>query len=455
VTGRTNVDKPYFQADFPVEEFATRRMRVAEEIGSGAVAVLRGGISTGAFDIFRQTNEFYYLCGVEAAHACLRIEGGSGATTLYLPHGDEHAAASEGKELNSDEAEIAAAITGVDAVRPLEALAGDLRGARTILTPLSPGEARMQCRDTLKHARRQRQADPWEEPTSTEERFRDRLAAIRPDAEFRDLSPILDRLRLVKSAAEIAMMRRAGALTALAVREAMRSTRPGVTEYQLGAIADYLYLVNGAKGGGYRPIISSGASIWNAHYYRNNQPLRDGDLVLMDYAPDVGCYTSDIGRMWPINGEYNDWQRELYGFIVEYHKALLDTIRPGLTADQIHAAAAERMRPRVESTRWSKPAYALAARKALEFKGHLSHPVGMAVHDVGDYRAAPLAPGVVFALDPQMWVPEERLYIRVEDTVAVTDSGIENLTSLAPLEMDDVERTIAETGMLQRYPPLE
>jgi Xaa-Pro aminopeptidase len=108
-------------------------------------------------------------------------------------------------------------------------------------------------------------------------------------------------------------------------------------------------------------------------------------------------------------------------------------------ADQVLAEAAAEMAKVVARTTFSKPAYESAARRTLEFKGHLSHPVGMAVHDVGNYQAQPLQPGVVFAVDPQMWVPEEKLYIRVEDTIAVTDSGIENFTRAAPLELDDVE----------------
>lgn len=448
-------ERPYYQTHFKPQEFAARRGRIAAEIGEGAAAVLRGGISTGAFDWFRQTNEFYYLSGVETPHACLRIEGGTGRTTLYLPFGDPHMAASEGKELNCDEPELAIRTTGVDNVKPLAALAADLAGCRTLYTPHSPAEARMQCRDTLNHARRQCDADPWEEKASFEQRFIERLLEANAGAEICDLSPILDRMRLIKSPREIDLMRYAGKLTALAVTEAMRSTRPGIREFQLGAVADYLYLLNGAKGGGYRPIIPGGGNIWNGHYYRNQDVLQDGDLVLMDYAPDFGCYTSDIGRIWPVNGVYSPWQRELYGFIVEYHKVLLKTIKPGLTPDEIHAAAADRMRPIVESTAWSRPSFAEAARRTLEFKGHLSHPVGMAVHDVGVYHRSPLLPGTVFALDPQMWVREDRLYIRVEDTVAVTDAGVENLTALAPLELDDVERTIRETGILQRLPPIE
>jgi len=167
--------------------------------------------------------------------------------------------------------------------------------------------------------------------------------------------------------------------------------------------------------------------------------MQDGDVVLMDTAPDYHYYTSDIGRMWPVNGTYVPPQRELYGFIVEYHKVLLGRIRPGATVDEIHDEAAAEMAKVVERTEFSKEIYEAAARRALEFRGHLSHPVGMAVHDSGGYRAKPLSPGVVFSVDPQMWVPQERLYIRVEDTVVVTRDGIENFTGDAPLDLDDVE----------------
>jgi Xaa-Pro aminopeptidase len=98
---------------------------------------------------------------------------------------------------------------------------------------------------------------------------------------------------------------------------------------------------------------------------------------------------------------------------------------------------------------FSQPHYRAAAEAALAFPGHLSHPVGMAVHDVGDYRPAPFEPGLVFSVDPMIWVPEERLYVRVEDTVLVTDTAVENLTGFVPLELDDVEETMQQPGLLQ------
>lgn len=445
---------PYFQFAFQPAELSARRRKVLDAIGPHAVAVLQGAPATGGHASLRQTNEFFYLSGVEVPHAYLLLDGRSRTSILYLRRRDEREERSEGSTLNSDQRAVARRITGVEAVSAPEALARDVRNAAVIYTPFSPAEGRQMSRDTALRGRELLAADPWARYPPAERRFVRRLRRLSRTAAIRDLSPILDRLRLVKSPAEIELLRRAGRLSALAVTEAMRCTKAGLAEYHLAAVAEYVFLVNGAGGAGYRPIVASGANAWNAHYYRNNCALRRGDLILMDCAPDCCYYTSDIGRMWPVSGRYSRAQRELYGFMVEYHKTLLRLIRPGVMAAQVHDEAAGKMSPVVEKTKWSKPGFAEAARQTLAFKGHLSHGVGMAVHDVGNYQAEPLRPGIVFALDPQLWVPAERLYIRVEDTVVVTDSGNENLTRLAPLELDEVERTMRERGLIDRLPPL-
>ncbi len=155
--------------------------------------------------------------------------------------------------------------------------------------------------------------------------------------------------------------------------------------------------------------------------------------------------------MWPVNGRYSDAQRELYGFGLDYHGELLRRIKPGPTPEEVTHDAAKAMRARIAATSFSKPEYKAAGEDALSFDGHLSHPVGMAVHDVGDYRGRPLEAGLVFALDPMIWVPEERLYVRVEDTVAVTPTGVEHLTGFVPFAMDVVERHMREPGLLQEW----
>jgi Xaa-Pro aminopeptidase len=440
-----------------LDEFATRRARVFDAIGPQAFAVLQGAPASRGFPRFRQSNEFYYLSGIEIPHAYLLLNGRTRTTTLYLPHRDDHLAANEGETLSAEDGEAARQYSGVDAVAGPERLAADLayalvrQPAPLLYLPAQPAEGASGSRDTLLSADAQAASDPWAGAVPRQSRFARAMQERFPQCQQRDLSPILDRLRLVKSPAEVELLRRAARLCGLGVMEAIRSTKPGVIEYQLAALAQYIFLNGGAQGEGYRAIVAGGANIWYGHYSANDQALVDGDLVLMDYAPDYHYYTSDIGRMWPVNGTYAPWQRELYGFMVQYHEQLLARIRPGVTADTILDEAAAAMRKVVEHTTFSKPIYEQSARRSLSFSGHLSHPVGMSVHDVGDYRLDALVPGLVITVDPMMWVPEERLYVRVEDTVVVTEDGIENLTGFVPRESEAIERLMREPGLLQSY----
>ncbi len=443
-----------FQTDFNGEEFAERRKRVLEAIGNDAVALIQGGPKEPSHDLFRQTNDFYYLCGVEVPHAYLLIDGRADASYLFLPHQASERQEKEGQVLSPENTDVACELTGVDAVHGVEDLGRFLERCTTISTPMRMAEGAGMSWDTLQRAQQEAVADPWDGRTDRMRAFITLLKDRIPAAKIQDLAPVLNDLRLVKSQTEVELLRKAGQLTVTAVVEAMRATRPGVMEYQLDAVMRYIYLVNGSRDAGYRAIIAGGPNAWYGHYKANDQPLADGDLVLVDCAPDYRYYTSDIGRMWPVGGRYTEVQKELYGFMVEYHKAFLGLIRPGVTPEQIQDEAAGQMRSVVERTRFSKPVYEQAARRTLEFRGHMSHPVGMAVHDVGTYRGKPLKPGVVFTLDPMMWVPEEKLYIRVEDTLLVTETGFENLTRDAPLELDAVEKTIQQDGMLQHHPAL-
>jgi len=443
-----------FQTDFNSEEFVVRRKQVLEAIGNKAVALVQGGPKEQAHDVFRQTNDFYYLCGVEVPHAYLLIDGRTQASYLFLPHQPPERRDKEGEALSPQNADVACQLTGVDQVHGIEMLGRFLERSTIIFTPIRAAEGAGMSWDTLQRAHQEGIADPWD---GQQGRMRNFVALLRdrvPLADIQDLSPTLDVLRLIKSESEIELLRKAGKLTAVAVVEAMRSTRPGVMEYQLDAVMRYTYLVNGSRDAGYRAIIAGGPNTWYGHYKANDQPLADGDLVLADCAPDYRYYTSDIGRMWPVNGHYSDVQRELYGFIVEYHKTFLDLIRPNVAPEQILDEAAERMRAVVDRTNFSKPIYEESARRALDFRGHLSHPVGMAVHDVGNYRGAPLQPGLVLTLDPMMWVPEAKRYIRVEDTLLITETGFENFTQDAPLELGDVENMVQQEGMLQNHPAL-
>ena len=450
----------HYQTDFPPEEFRARWNAVFDRIGGGAVAVAQGAPLADGFALPRQSNTFYYLTGVESPGAALLLDGRTRRATLYLPPRNERLERNEGKVLSAEDAELARRLTGADQVASTAEMgtawpAGDAKV--DLYAETAPAEGHAQSRYELKAAATAIAADPWDGRLPRETRFVELLRLRNPRATMRDLTPILDELRSVKSPREVALVRRAAQLSGLAVLEAMKSTRPGVFEYLLEAAARYVFAANGARLDGYRAIVASGTpNIWNGHYFRNDSALKDGDLVLMDYAPDYRYYVSDIGRMWPVNGRYAPWQRELLQFVLEWRNAVLPRIRPGVTADAILDEARAAMAPVVARTRFSKPAYEAAARKMLETGGGIfSHPVGLAVHDVGGYKGAPLKAGQVIAIDPQLWVPEETLYIRYEDTVVVTDTGVENFTAFLPSELDAMEAVVrGGKGALALVPPL-
>lgn len=450
-----------YQTDFAREELAARRARVYDAIGAQAVAVVQGATGEPGFSVFRQSNDFYYLTGVESAHAYLLLNGRSRRSTLYLPRRDDDRERGEGKVLSVEDSLLLIQLTGVDRVRGLEALSQDLVGAdllrppaMTLYTPLAPMETGNDSRDELLAGQARVAADPWDGRPSREAHFVRLVTARFPQFTVRDLTPTLDALRAIKSPAEIALIRRATQLAGLGIMEAMRSTGPGVFEYQLDAAAKYVHYLNGARGDGYASIIAGGTNAWMGHYFRKTDALRDGDLVLMDYAPDYRYYTSDVTRIWPVNGTFTPAQAALYEFIVAYRDAFFRHIRPGVTSDEVLDRAAAEMRQYLVGKTFASPAHRRAVEEGLAFRGHFQHPVGMSVHDLGRVRGVPLVPGMVFTIDPMIWIPEERLYIRIEDVAVVTADGVENLSGFVPARIAEVQRTIAEPGMVQMHGPV-
>jgi len=244
-------------------------------------------------------------------------------------------------------------------------------------------------------------------------------------------------------------------MAGLGIIEAMRSTNPGVYEYQLDAAAKYIYYLYGAQGDGYPSIIGGGTNAYMGHYFHKTDALKDGDLVLMDYAPDYENYTSDVTRIWPVNGKFSEEQKALYNFIVAYRDALFRYIKPGVTADEVLDKASADMKQYLVGKTFVKESHLKAVQDGLKFRGHFQHPVGMAVHDVGRVRGIPLEEGMVFTIDPMIWLHEERLYIRIEDVALVTKDGVENLSSFVPSSLEDVEATIKEKGLIEFRPAID
>jgi Xaa-Pro aminopeptidase len=457
-------DVPLFTSDFPPEEFAARRAAVYDTIGKDAVAILQGAPSPVGYTRFRQSNEFYYLCGIEVPHAYLLLDGHARRAAVYLPHRNEAREKAEGKLLAAEDGDLVRRLTGLEEVFATEMLAEHLAKAarggpiKSVFTPFEPAEGFATSRDLALRAIADSSNDPWDGRASREGGFVDLLARRFPRFRVQDLTPSLDRLRLIKSPREIALIKRATRLAGLAIEEAMRSTVPGTWEHELDAVAKFVYYRNGAQGEAYYSLIASAGNAWYPHYNAGKRQMKDGELLLFDFAPDVGYYLSAITRMFPVSGRFSPWQRELYGFYVGCYRAILKAIRPGATAAAIMQDAQAEMDRLLQASKFSKPEYERAARQFVtDYKGpsdapaRLGHWVGMATHDVGE-DSGPLRRGMVFTIEPALRVPEEQVYIRLEDLIVITETGAELVSDWLPMDMDGIEKVMKEEGMLQRYP---
>jgi Xaa-Pro aminopeptidase len=440
---------------FPPSEFAARRARVIERIGSG-VAIIQGTTERPGEQPFRQNNQFFYLCGVAEPRAILLIDGRAGTSIAFLqPRSErrEQRVVGPGLFPGPD----AAAATGLDAVRTRDefapALAAIAAEGRAIYTPFRPevlGEASASDPAAMWRATR---ADPWDGRMSREEAFAARLKAASPSSALRDLDPIIDGLRLIKSSREIELLREATRISGLAIMEAMRDAQPGMYEYELQASADFVFKKLGAYGPSYFALIATGTNTYYTHYHKATAQLKDGDLVQLDYGPDYKYYQGDVTRVFPANGRFTPRQREHYGIALQLYRALLTSVRPRATAQEIIQSAVSKMDaamaafPFTDST-IQAAAVAYVERYRVSKTTSLGHGVGMEVHDVrGPNPPATLEPGMVFTIEPALLLEDERLGIRLEDMLVVTETGIENLSSFVPIEISAIEALMAQKGL--------
>ena len=456
-------DVAFYTGDFPPEEFAERRARIYDAIGPDAAAVLQGAPSPEGYVRFRQSNEFYYLTGIEVPHAYVVLDGASRRTTLFLPHRHEGRERGEGRLLSAEDEDFLREHAGFDEVMGTDWLAEALgrltRNLEVLYTPMSPAEGLAESRDLGVRTIADIASDPWDGRPSREGQFAHLLRLRFPQFEIEDLSPILDEMRLIKSVNELELIRKATVLSGLALIEGMRSTEPGVYEYEIDAAAKYIYHRNGAQGDAYYSLVAGGTNAYRPHYHAGRDVLESGDLVLMDYAPDVRYYMSDVTRVWPVNGTFTPDQRDLYTFYLASYRAILDHIGPGLTASEIMARAAADMDAILERSEFSKPEYRQAAADFVESyrsRGEreyasLGHWVGMATHDVGR-NEGPLRAGMVFTIEPALRVPEEEIYIRLEDLIIITEDGKEIVSDFVPMEIGEIQALMREEGILQQYP---
>jgi len=272
--------------------------------------------------------------------------------------------------------------------------------------------------------------------------------------EFVDLNHILHEQRLIKRQDEIALMRKAGKMSAAGHKRAMQVCRPGMYEYQVQAEMECEFRKAGSPYNAYPSIVAGGQNACILHYTENQDLLKGGDLLLIDAGAEFGCYASDISRTFPVNGRFSSEQRALYEIVLAAQESAFEYCGAGNSWNQHHEAAVKVIAQGLldEGLLRGSLEQVLETQSYTQFYMHRTgHWLGMDVHDVGDYQVdevwRELEPGMVFTVEPGIYVNpaddvDERWHhigIRVEDNVLVRRDGYENLTEAAPKKPDDIE----------------
>ncbi|HEX4574499.1 MAG TPA: aminopeptidase P family protein [Gemmatimonadales bacterium] len=359
---------------------------------------------------FRQNNTFFYLTELETQDAWLLLAArgpDSVETVLFLPPRNPAQERWTGLRLGPDS--VAARLSGIAVVLPTDSLDARLRmaavrGRLPVFLPL-------------------------DDATREEKRIVDAAFSGR---DVRNVRPLVDSMRLLKDANEIARMRKAIDISAAGHVAAMQAARPGLWEYELEAVAEGTFRKHGADRVGYPSIVGSGPTTTTLHYDVNRRQTKDGELVLIDAGAEWGQYTADVTRTFPVNGRFTPRQKAIYDLVLATQRAAFEAARPGVLLRDLDQLARTYMREHSGTLCGEKTCVAY-------FIHGLGHWLGMDVHDVGDYTT-PLQAGMVFTLEPGIYLPDENLGVRIEDDVLMTATGPEWLSAKAPRTTDEIER---------------
>jgi Xaa-Pro aminopeptidase len=252
-----------------------------------------------------------------------------------------------------------------------------------------------------------------------------------PGVEVADVSRLVAELRKIKSPAEIEMLQRAVDITGEAQRDALRAIKPGAFEYEVQAALEAAFTRNGAERQGFPSIVGSGIYSTVLHYNENHKKIEAGDTVVVDIGAEYSYYTADITRTYPASGKFTKRQRDIYQLVLDAQRAAEKAYKPGVTISNLQRVAVDTIKasPLRDNQGNSLERY---------FIHGLGHWLGMDVHDVGNYSDLPV--GSVFTIEPGIYIPEERLGVRIEDDYLVSEKGLVKLSARIPSEPDEIER---------------
>jgi Xaa-Pro aminopeptidase len=425
-------------------EFAKRRKRLMQAMGTDAIAILPTAQerirSRDTEYHFRADSDFYYLTGFPEPEAVAVLIPGRahGEFLLFCREKDPEMETWHGRRAGLEGAQE---LYGADDAFPMadidEILPGLLENKDRVYYTMGA------------HRDFDRQVMDWINALRKKSR-----AGVHTPGEFVALDHLLHDMRLYKSAAEAATMRKAAKISSQAHLRAMRACRPGVQEYQLEADILHEFMMHGARFPSYNSIVGGGANGCILHYTENSDELRDGDLVLIDAGCEYDYYAADITRTFPVNGKFSPEQRALYDLVLEANHAAIEQVRPGNHWNQPHEAAVKVLTQGLVKLGLLKGRVSQLIKDQAYRRFYMhrtGHWLGMDVHDVGEYKVGEewrvLEPGMVLTIEPGLYISPGKgvakkwhnIGIRIEDDVLVTKSGHEVLTRDAIKDADEIE----------------
>ncbi len=434
--------------------FEERRQQLLDAMGPDAVAIFVGArLVTRSADTeypFRQDSDFLYLTGFDHPDAVAVLSTREGPRyTLFVQPRDPAAETWTGYRPGIDGA---LADSDADAAHPREALLTQLpellRGAERIYHVLG----------------RDPEIDTRIVALQDEIRRQSR-GGVLPARELIDPRILVHEMRLVKSEAEIALMQRAADISFEAHHAAARLAEPGRFEYELEAELGRVFRSRGGSGPAYGAIVGGGRNATILHYIRNDQPLRPGEVVLIDAGVELEGYASDVTRTYPVGGRFEPAARDVYDIVLAAQLAAIGASGPGRTLPEIHDAAVRVLCDGMVSLGLLEGEVDGLIEQEAHRRYYMhgtSHWLGLDVHDVGAYvkrdgsgenKPRPLEPGMAYTIEPGLYVPAEDtdapeslrgIGVRIEDDVVVTADGILNLNRAIPKKADDIEAWVRD-----------
>jgi len=413
--------------------FTANRVRLAALLPPKSIAILNANdiLPTNADGsvAMRANSDLFHLTGMEQEETKLLLfpdaDDDKLREILFLREPNEQNELWEGHKLRKDEAQK---LTGIKQVKWLSDFPSQLH--RLIC------EAGHVYLNTNEHKRAECHVQ------TRDERFIAEVQSRYPLHDYRRLAPLMHAVRVVKTPAEVAVIQRACQLTEKGFRRVLRTTKPGKSEADVEAEFAHEF-IRGRGRFAYEPIIAAGKNACSLHYQENGAELKAGQLLLLDVGAAYANYNSDMTRTIPVNGKFTPRQRKVYAAVLRVLRTMTAALAPGVKPKDWLKQCEELMTEELLALGLLKPrdikqqtADAPAVKKY--FMHGLGHPIGLDVHDVGD-TTQPMQAGWVMTVEPGIYIPEEKMAVRLEDTVLVTGQGPVNLMAKIPIEPDEIE----------------